>query len=160
MRASPLRPTIEVFFKEGIKSDNIEKRLDILSASVRTMLVTFKKDRSLQERKKSSRPATVNTRRTRGTIKRKISCNYGISINKIAMDLNISRGSVQTIVKRHFYLKSYKLCQRQFFSAQSKASRLEKSKKLLADLQVRRVSDVIWISVKVFTIAPFSNHQK
>ncbi|KAF1754005.1 hypothetical protein GCK72_020563 [Caenorhabditis remanei] len=37
MLASPPRPTIQAFFKEGMKSANIEKRFDIPSASVRTI---------------------------------------------------------------------------------------------------------------------------
>ncbi|EFO83423.1 hypothetical protein CRE_02885 [Caenorhabditis remanei] len=59
MLASPPRPTIQAFFKEGMKSANIEKRFDIPSASVRTM--------------------------TRGIINRKISRNFDISMNMIAM---------------------------------------------------------------------------
>ncbi|EFP03530.1 hypothetical protein CRE_20601 [Caenorhabditis remanei] len=73
------------------------------------------------------------------------------------MNLKISCGSVQTIVKRQFNNKSYKLCKGQFFSAQSKALRLEK--KLLADLQVRRVSDLIWTNEKIFTFEPLFNRQ-
>ncbi|EFO95902.1 hypothetical protein CRE_17595 [Caenorhabditis remanei] len=159
MRASPLRPTIEALFKKRVKSCKIAKRLGIPSSTVRTMFSIFKKHGSLQERKKSGRPVTVNTRRTRNIIKKRITRNNGISMNKIAANLEISRGSVQTIVKSRFHLRSYKLCQGQFLSEQSKASRLEKSKKLLADLQVRRVSDVIWTDEKIFTIEPLPNRQ-
>ncbi|VDO46893.1 unnamed protein product [Haemonchus placei] len=59
---------------------------------------------------KSGRPAKENSTRIRAIIKKTITCNDGVSMNRTAFDLNISRQTVHKIVKCDFRLNSYRPC--------------------------------------------------
>uniref|UniRef100_A0A8R1I703 Transposase Tc1-like domain-containing protein n=1 Tax=Caenorhabditis japonica TaxID=281687 RepID=A0A8R1I703_CAEJA len=111
MRDSVHRPTIKHLLKRGMRSSDVSRTLGILDSTVRNVSVAqlFKKYGSSSERPKAGRPRTVNTRRIRGVIKRKINRNNGVSLNKVAEELKIGRRTVQRIVKDDFKLNSYKL---------------------------------------------------
>ncbi|CAP30671.1 Protein CBG11256 [Caenorhabditis briggsae] len=80
-------------------------------------------------------------------------------MNQMASSLGISRQSVQSIVKKDLGLNSYRLLRGQYLTEQSKKNRLEKAKKLLDALKVRRLSEVIWTDEKIFTVEPLPNRQ-
>lgn len=80
-------------------------------------------------------------------------------MNKVAASLEVSRFSVQNIVKNDLKMHSYHLLRGQFLTKKNKESRLDKAKKLLKILKVRLISDVIWSDEKIFTIEPIPNRQ-
>ncbi|CAP36616.1 Protein CBG19348 [Caenorhabditis briggsae] len=80
-------------------------------------------------------------------------------MNQMASSLGISRQSVQSIVKKDLGLNSYRLLRGQYLTEQSKKNRLEKAKKLLDALKVRRLSEIIWTDEKIFTVEPLPNRQ-
>ncbi|PIC39650.1 hypothetical protein B9Z55_011270 [Caenorhabditis nigoni] len=142
-----------------MRAIDVARMLGIPSSTVRNVSASIRKDRRCHVKPKLGRPFTVNTRQTRGIIKRRIDRNDGLSLNKVASDLGIARSTVQKIVKKELNIHSYHISRGQYLSDASKASRLEKSKKLLAHFDLRRLSDVIWTDEKIFTIEPLPNRQ-
>ncbi|CAP20883.1 Protein CBG24224 [Caenorhabditis briggsae] len=136
MRASPHRQTIAKLFNDGISTGDIARRLLLPRATVYRVVQQLKDRGHVLELKKSGRPRTVNTRRTRGIIKKRITRNDAVSMNQMASSLGISRQSVQSIVKKDLGLNSYRLLRGQYLTEQSKKNRLEKAKKLLDALKV------------------------
>ncbi|CAS00634.1 Protein CBG27172 [Caenorhabditis briggsae] len=159
MRASPHRQTIAKLFNDGISTGDIARRLLLPRATVYRVVQQLKDRGHVLELKKSGRPRTVNTRRTRGIIKKRITRNDAVSMNQMASSLGIPRQSVQSIVKKDLGLNSYRLLRGQYLTEQSKKNRLEKAKKLLDALKVRRLSEVIWTDEKIFTVEPLPNRQ-
>ncbi|CAP24900.1 Protein CBG04119 [Caenorhabditis briggsae] len=135
MRASPHRQTIAKLFNDGISTGDIARRLLLPRATVYRVVQQLKDRGHVLELKKSGRPRTVNTRRTRGIIKKRITRNDAVSMNQMASSLGISRQSVQSIVKKDLGLNSYRLLRGQYLTEQSKKNRLEKAKKLLDALK-------------------------
>ncbi|CAJ0961082.1 unnamed protein product, partial [Mesorhabditis belari] len=80
-----------------------------------------------------------------GGIKRRIERKDGRSLNKMAKQLQISRFSVQSIVKNELELRSYRLLNGQVLTDQAKQNRKEKCKKLRAFFKVRRIDDVLMV---------------
>uniref|UniRef100_A0A8R1EKK0 Transposase IS30-like HTH domain-containing protein n=1 Tax=Caenorhabditis japonica TaxID=281687 RepID=A0A8R1EKK0_CAEJA len=159
MRASVQRPTIEHLLKRGMRSSDVVRTLGISDSTVRNISAALKKYGSSSERSKTRRPQTVNTRRIRGVIKRRIDRIDGLSLNNVAGDLKIGGRTAQRILKDDLKVDSYKLARGQYLSDTSKPNRIDKAKKLLAHFRVRRVSDVIWSDEKIFTIEPLPNRQ-
>uniref|UniRef100_K7I8D3 Paired domain-containing protein n=2 Tax=Caenorhabditis japonica TaxID=281687 RepID=K7I8D3_CAEJA len=84
MRASVQCPTIEHLLKRGMRSSDVARTLGISDFTVRNVSAALKKYGSSSERPKTGRSRTVNTRRIRGVIKRRIGRNVGVSLNKVA----------------------------------------------------------------------------
>ncbi|CAP28265.2 Protein CBG08444 [Caenorhabditis briggsae] len=135
MRASPHRQTIAKLFNDGISTGDIARRLLLPRATVYRVVQQLKDRGHVLELKKSGRPRSVNTRRTRGIIKKRITRNDAVSMNQMASSLGISRQSVQSIVNKDLGLNSYRLLRGQYLTEQSKKNRLEKAKKCAASLK-------------------------
>uniref|UniRef100_A0A8R1I991 Paired domain-containing protein n=1 Tax=Caenorhabditis japonica TaxID=281687 RepID=A0A8R1I991_CAEJA len=73
MRTSVHRPTIEHLLKRGMRSSDVARTLGISDSTVRNVSAALKKYASSFERPKTGRSRTVNTRRIRGVIKRRMS---------------------------------------------------------------------------------------
>uniref|UniRef100_A0A1I7TL85 DDE_3 domain-containing protein n=2 Tax=Caenorhabditis tropicalis TaxID=1561998 RepID=A0A1I7TL85_9PELO len=74
----------------------------------------------------------------------------GHRVCDIVRKLNIGQSLVQKVVQQF---------KKEGHVHSSKMNRLEKAKKLLDDLKVRRLNDVIWTDEKIFTIEPLPNRQ-
>ncbi|CAO4363115.1 unnamed protein product [Caenorhabditis nigoni] len=159
MRASPHRPIIAKLYADGIRVCDIVRRLQIPKATVYKVVKYIKERGNVSEIPKSGRPHTANTSRIRNIIKKRITRNDALSMNKMATSLGIGRRTIQRIVKKDLGLHSYRLRRGQYLSERSKKNRFQKSKKLLAALTARRLSEVIWTDEKIFTIRPIPNSQ-
>ncbi|XGW33729.1 hypothetical protein V3C99_017845, partial [Haemonchus contortus] len=105
------------------------------------------------------RKRTVNTRRMRGIIKKRIDRKDDRSLNKMAEQLKISRNPIQMIVKNELGLRSYRILNGHALTEKAKQSRKEKCKKLLEFSEVRRLEDVLWSDEKIFTVKVAKNPQ-
>jgi transposase len=139
MKASVHRPTIAKLHLDGVSNVEIANRLGIPGSTVRRVVSQLKSVGHVSEKPKSGQPRSVNTRDNRAKIKKRIEQNDGVSLNQIASSLGISRRTIQNIVKNDFGLKSYRLCRGQYLSDRSKKNRLEKCKKILRQLEIRRI---------------------
>ena len=110
-------------------------------------------------KRKSGRPRTVNTRRTRAIIKKRIGRNDSISLNKIAQSLRIARSSVKSIVRNELKLRSYRLLKGHQLTYEPKMHRLKKCKESLKMFKVRRLEDVLRSDEKIFTVEVAHNPQ-
>lgn len=159
MRATPHRKAVVELLLAGVSKSSIAQKLKISQRTVQRLAKQFREKGHVNETPKSGRPRSVNVRRIRGIMKKRIKRNDEISLNQIAKSLNISRESTQRIVKKELGLRSYRLHQGQFLTDTSKAQRLQKCKKLLQFFSMRRVEDVLWSDEKVFPIEVAHNSQ-
>ena len=60
----------------------------------------WKSEGNVDVKKKPGRPPSVNTRRNRAIIKKRITRNDAVSVNSMAKSLNTFRQSVQNIVRK------------------------------------------------------------
>ncbi|XGW02346.1 hypothetical protein V3C99_014406, partial [Haemonchus contortus] len=98
MKVSAHRPSIEKLLREGSKSCDIAKRLGVPSVTVRNVAAALRNQGQASEIPKRGRPRAVNTPRICDIIRKRITRNDGVSMNRIASDLNISRQTVQKIM--------------------------------------------------------------
>ncbi|VDO88200.1 unnamed protein product [Heligmosomoides polygyrus] len=80
-------------------------------------------------------------------------------MNRMAVDLGVSRRTIQKIVKQDLGLRRYRLYRGQALTEDAMQTRLEKSKLLLKEIQQDRLSNVIWTYEKSFTIEVAHNSQ-
>uniref|UniRef100_A0A7I5E7H4 DDE_3 domain-containing protein n=1 Tax=Haemonchus contortus TaxID=6289 RepID=A0A7I5E7H4_HAECO len=158
MRPSPHRATIAHLVDEGCSAAEIARRLHINDRTVRRIVAQYRERGHHLPLPKSGRPRTVNVPRIRKVIKKRISRNDEVSMNKIASDLHISRRSVQNIVKCELDFHSYRFFRGQMLSEAAKKNRLEKCQKLLA-VRAGRLSDIVWTDEKIFTVEVAHNSQ-
>ena len=95
----------------------------------------------------------------RGIIKKRIDRKDDLSLNQMTKQLNISRKTLQMIVKNNLGLRSYRLPNGQVLTDQAKQNRKEKCKKLRELFTVRRIEDVLWSDEEVFTVEVAENSQ-
>ncbi|XGW28476.1 hypothetical protein V3C99_008332 [Haemonchus contortus] len=108
---------------------------------------------------KSGRSRIVNVPRMRKVIKKRISLEDEVRMNKIASDLHISRRSVQNIVECELDFYSYRLIRGQMLSKAAKKNRSKKCQELLAAVRASLVSDIVWTDEKIFTVEVTHNGQ-
>lgn len=159
MRASPHREAVAALLRANEGNANIAMKLNISIRTVQRVAKQLREKGHVKESPKAGRPRTVNTRKMRDIIKKRIKRNDELSLNKMAAELKISRGSLQNIVKNELKLRSYRLRQGQYLTDAAKANRLQKCKNLLKFFQVRRFEDVLWTDEKVFTVEVAHNSQ-
>ena len=157
MRQCIHREAIARLAECGEKSSVIGRKLDVPLRTVQKIVKQWNSTGSVETKKKEGRPRSVNTRRIRSVIKKRITRNDGVSMNSIAQSLGIARRTVQTIVKDSLGLRSYRLGKGQFLSDAAKMKRWRNCKKLLQTLRVRRVSDILWSDEKIFTLEKAHN---
>ena len=95
----------EKLLKKGLRSVSIASWLKIFSSTVRNVSAAFEAREHCSEMPKSGTSRTVNTWRIRGVIEKRITHNDGANTNRIASDLNVSRRSIQIVVKNELKLK-------------------------------------------------------
>lgn len=158
-KISSHREAIINLSQSKMKPSAIAESLKCSISLVYKVLKQWKTSGTVAEKKKHGRPRTVNTRRMRGIIKKRITRNDEVSLNKMAKDLQISRSTLQSIVHNDLSLRSYRLFNGQVLTDQAKQNRKEKCKKLCDFFKVRRIEDVLWSDEKVFTIEVARNAQ-
>lgn len=159
VKISSCREAIINLSQSNMKSSAISASLKCSLSLVYKVLKQWKISGTVAEKKKIGRPRTVNTRRNRAIIKKRITRNDGVSLNQMAKNLQISRSSLQTIVHNDLNLRSYRLYKGQFLTDQAKLNRKEKCKNLCDFFKVRRIEDVLWSDEKIFTIEVARNAQ-
>lgn len=159
MKPCAHREAIVLLARNGNSATTIGRQLNVNTRTVQRIMKRWREEGNVDVKRKTGRPRSVNTRRLRGIIKKKIDRNDGVSMNRIASTLGISRTSVQKIVKNELGLRSYRLLSGQYLSEESKASRLKKCRELLKIFAVRRVEDVLWTDEKIFTVEVAKNRQ-
>ena len=138
----PSRDAIARLAESRMKNSAISSRLGIPLRTVQKIVKQWKVEGHVQTKPRSGRKRTVNTRQMRGIIKKRIDRKDDLSLNKMAKQLNISRKSVQMIVKNELGLRSYRLLNGQVPTDQAKQNRKEKCKKLREFFKVRQIEDV------------------
>ena len=152
MKPCVYREAIARLAQFGEKNSVIARKLNLSLRTVQRVVKQWKTDGNVDVKKSSGRPHSVNTRRIRSIIKKRIKRNDAVSMNSIAKSLMIARKSVQDIVKKSLDLKSYRLYKGQYLTEAAKKKRLDKCREMLKFLKARRISDILWSDEKIFTL--------
>jgi inhibitor of nuclear factor kappa-B kinase subunit alpha len=80
-------------------------------------------------------------------------------MRKIARETGIGDWSVRNIAKKELGLHPYKLQKAQFLTDQNKATRLQRSKALIARVAGQNFEEILFTDEKIFTVESFHNHQ-
>lgn len=159
MRVSPHRDSIIALFNNNQSSGTIAKLLGAPRSTVCRIIKQVKEVGHVLEKPKCGRPRSVNVPRIRNIIKKRINRNDGLSMNKVASDLQIARSTVQNIVKKEFGFRSYRLLTGQTLTDNAMINRAQKARKLLRTLTSRRLDKVLFTDEKVFTVEVAKNPQ-
>lgn len=153
------RDAIARLSARGMKNSAISAKLSVPLRTVQAIVKQFNEVGHINTKPGRGRKRTVNTRKMRGIIKKRINRNDGISVNKLAGDLKISRKSAQLIIKNELGLRSYRMLNGQVLTDQAKKNRKEICKNLRNFFKVRRLEDVLWSDEKVFPVEVVKNSQ-
>ncbi|PIO57586.1 hypothetical protein TELCIR_20996, partial [Teladorsagia circumcincta] len=140
MNVSPRRSTIAYLASSGLSASEIARRLQMPSRTVQRLVKQYREEGNIEPRKRTGRPRTKNTPRIRKIIKKGVVRNDGVSLNKIAKDLGVSRRTVQVIVERDLHLRSYRIYRGHTLTEAAMKNRLEKAKALLNHIRQGRLS--------------------
>ena len=105
------RSAVIELFQSGHKKSEILKRLKMSKGRrmfVHRTIKRFQDTGKVKDRNKSGRPVSVTTPNVRKAVREQIRRNPRRSMRKMASVLNISRKSVQRIVRKDLGMKSFK----------------------------------------------------
>lgn len=132
---------------------------ETLTLSRRTIENTIRRHREtggIQDRPRSGRPRTsitpVNIRKVRDKVRQEAKR----SMRKMAKELQISRGSVQDIVKEHLGLRSIKMQKTHALTDQMKATRLQRCRELLKRFSAVECEAILFTDEKLFNVELFN----
>ena len=121
------RGAIARLAQAGEKNSVIARKLNLPLRTVQRVVKQWKSDGNVDVKKHPGRPRSVNTRRTRSIIKKRIMRNDAVSMNSMAKSLGIARRSVQNIVKNSLALKSYRLFKGQYLTEAEKSRKMPRN---------------------------------
>ena len=156
------RVAIVNLYLQGKSQSEILKILNFPKTSRKLIYRTIKRYRdtgSTSDKQRSGRPTSVTTTQKRKVIRSRIQRNPQRSMRKMAVELNISRESVRTIVKRDLGLFPYKKRKVHFISAKIKEKRLARSKALLSRFASFGLDEILFSDEKIFTVEQAYNRQ-
>ncbi|VDP54908.1 unnamed protein product [Heligmosomoides polygyrus] len=130
--AHPKRESIIGLHCAGFATKDIVKALSVLRRTVQRGLRLFEESGGTSDRRRSGRPCSAVTKRNKDIIGKRIKRSPQQSIRKMANDLNISEGSVRTIVHKKLNLRSYRLQKCQALSLKNKRTRVHRCKEQAA----------------------------
>ena len=119
----------------------------------------FNETGGVMDRARTGRPVSITTVKMRKVVRSRVWRNPQRSIRKMAKELKISRGSLQTIVKRDLGLSSFKKRKVHFLSDKIKTKRLSRSKVLHTRFAAQGLDQVLFSDEKLFTVEQAFNRQ-
>ena len=119
----------------------------------------FKKTGSNEDRKGRGRKNVVNTTRNQKKINTQLKKNPRLSTRKLAKITQISRRSIQRIIKNKLGLKSYKLQEGHLLTNKIKETMFERCKKLKQRFGGSKHRLILFSDEKLFTIEQCHNRQ-
>ena len=159
MAAKSTRDQIVALKNAGLSNKQITKQLQVCRKTVYNVMKWYKETGKTSSKPIPGRKRSVRTKRNIEVIKKRISRNPRRSMRKTAKDLQIAQTSLTRIVKRDLGLKAYKMQHRHLISSASKQKCLERSKKMLDDIQSATGKVFIWSDEKIFTVQSVVNSQ-
>lgn len=156
---SEKRNQIISFFQIGMKQSNIAKRVCAPRTTVFDTIKRFKELNSLQDRPRSGRPRSSDTKSVHDKLRLRLKRNPRRSMRKTAKDLNVNRETIRKIAKNVLKVKPYKLQKAHLITDKMKQVRLKRSKNLLKLDAIQQWETIVFSDEKMFTIEQVFNSQ-
>lgn len=153
------RHRILALSKAGLRQADIQKLTKVPIRTIQYTLQRFRETGGTKDRPRTGAPATAVTPRNIKLVRDKVRRNSMRSMRKMATDLDISVGSVRTIVRDRLALRPIKLQPVHALSAKSQATRLLRSRELLRRFSAARHRKILFTDEKVFTVEQVFNKQ-
>ncbi|CAS00245.1 Protein CBG27438 [Caenorhabditis briggsae] len=106
--ASPHRTLIVDFYKRGLSTGDISKRLGVHRNTVFATIRRFNQLGHLKDRTGRGRPRTVRTPAKVKAVREKVRRNAHRSMKKMSDDMDISYTSMRRIVRKELKMTSYR----------------------------------------------------
>lgn len=159
MDREKVRVAVVELHKAGIGTADIVRTTGYKKRTVYDAVKRYKETGGTADRPRSGRPITATTPEIINKLRCRIRRNPGVSENKTATELGISRERVQNIVKTKLRLHSYKIARVHFLNEAMKTKRLQKCRRMRRLVGNGRLSKVLFTDEKIFTIEPLHNRQ-
>lgn len=153
------RGAIISMFKAGCSAVEISKKLKICRSTVHRVIFRFCELGTLEERKRTGRPPSVNTPAIRNKVKKRISRNNCVSMREMARQLNIAESSLRLVVHKSLKLRSFKFQKAHMLTEAMKQQRLQKCRKLSEMLRSEPQMIILFTDEKLFTVEQAHNRQ-
>lgn len=114
---------------------------------------------TVNDRPRSGRPKSATTKSTVKKVKKRINRNPRRSATQMAKDMEISRGSMSSILKNDLGLKPYKRQKVHELTAKQKKVRLDRSKLLLRRAARGDFPNIVFSDEKNFPLEQYLNKQ-
>ncbi|CAP35122.1 Protein CBG17465 [Caenorhabditis briggsae] len=157
--ASPHRTLIVDFYKRGLSTGDISKRLGVHRNTVFATIRRFNQLGHLKDRTGRGRPRTVRTPAKVKAVREKVRRNARRSMKKMSDDMDISYTSMRRIVRKELKMTSYRATKAAILSQANKEKRLIKAKRLLAGTRKKDRLITIFSDEKLFRVEAEFNSQ-
>ncbi|PIC28734.1 hypothetical protein B9Z55_020552 [Caenorhabditis nigoni] len=157
--ASPHRTLIVDFYKRGLSTGDISKRLGVHRNTVFATIRRFNQLGHLKDRTGRGRPRTVRTPAKIKAVREKVKRNAHRSMKKMSDDMDISYTSMRRIVRKELKMTSYRATKAAILSQANKEKRLIKAKRLLAGTHKKDHLITIFSDEKLFSVEAEFNSQ-
>ena len=144
----------------GRTNSEIIKLLKVAKSTVYHVVNRFKELGTSEDRPRSGRPHTAQTKKVIKAVQERVRRNPKRSVRQMAKDMNVSVTSMRTIMTKVLQLFPYKKRKRQFLTPLQKHKRLERAQLLLRELKAGTAEqEIIFLDEKLFTIEAQINNQ-
>lgn len=159
MDLSAKRAAVLTMLKNGQSRQSIIKALGVSRTFIWRTTKVFKKTGKTTRQPGQGRKQTVRTPKLIKAVSAKIRRNPGRSMRNMAKEYNVSRRSMQRVVREDLRMVPYKHQKKQLLSEATKAKRKERSQKLLQWYAENPDVVVIFSDEKLFETSKKFNHQ-
>lgn len=135
------------------------KHLKINKSFVSRTIKRWNETGSVNDRPRSGRPKSATTKSTVKKVRERIRRNPRRSANQMAKEMEVSTGSMNSLLKKNLGLKAYKRQKVHELTAKQKKVRLDRSKLLLRRHARGEIPNIVFSDEKNFPLEQYLNKQ-
>ena len=144
---------------QGKRPSQIVSLLNEARTTVYRTIKRYKQTGSIKDHLRSGRPRTARTATNRQAVRSRLKRNNKWSTRKLARAIQISRTSVQRILKQDLGMKAYKMKKVQLLTVKAKDIRLKRSRVLQKKIAAGRHRRILFSDENIFCTEMSYNQQ-
>ncbi|VDO20281.1 unnamed protein product [Heligmosomoides polygyrus] len=141
-------------FKRGSSVSTISKMLKLHRIPAYRVIRRFGETGGIENRPKGRPRRTARSSALRKAVKDKLHRNPARSVRKLAKEHNVSRSTMQRLIRDDLGLYPYKLAKGQHLTEEKKATRPKKCRKMKALTRDDKLNRIIFTEEMIFTVEP------